>query len=67
MTESDSIVINSSFEEIAEFLGTTYRHLNRTMHELEAKSIIQRENKTIHILDEKALKDLSKNLYIKSI
>jgi CRP-like cAMP-binding protein len=66
MTESDSIVLNSSFEEIAEFLGTTYRHLNRTMHELEAKSIIQRENKTIHILDEKALKDLSKNLYIKS-
>ena len=59
------MILNSSFLEIAQFLGTTYRHLNRTLNELEAKSIIRCENKTIYILDEEKLRDLAKNLYIK--
>jgi len=61
----DYVILNSSFLEIAQFLGTTYRHLNRTLNELEAKSIIRCENKTIYILDEEKLRDLAKNLYIK--
>ncbi len=67
ITDKNFIVLNTSFEEIAQFLGTTYRHLNRTFKELEAKSIIQCENKIIHILNEDELRNLSKNLYIKSL
>lgn len=67
ITDKNYIILNSSFEEIAQFLGTTYRHLNRTFKELESESIIKCENKTIYILDEYRLRELSKNLYIKSL
>ena len=67
ITDKNYIILNTSFEEIAQFLGTTYRHLNRTFKELESKSIIKCENKTIYIVDENRLRELSKNLYIKSL
>lgn len=67
ITDKNSIVLSSSFKEIAQFLGTTYRHLNRTFKELEAEKIIKCENTTIHILDEAKLRELSKNLYMTSI
>ncbi|QUH19244.1 Crp/Fnr family transcriptional regulator [Alkaliphilus sp. B6464] len=67
ITDKNYIILSSSFLEIAQFLGTTYRHLNRTFKELESKSIIKCDNKTIYILDENRLRELSKNLYIKSI
>lgn len=67
LTDKDYIKLNSSFIEIAQFLGTTYRHLNRTFKELEEKSIIRCQDKTIYILDEAKLRKLSKNLYIKSL
>jgi CRP-like cAMP-binding protein len=67
LTDKDYIVLNSSFIEIAQFLGTTYRHLNRTLKELEEKSIIKYKDKTIYVLDEDNLRKLSKNLYIKSL
>ncbi|WP_105618685.1 Crp/Fnr family transcriptional regulator [Vallitalea okinawensis] len=67
LTDKDYILLNSSFHEIAQFLGTTYRHLNRTFNELESKSIIKCENKTVYILDETRLRDLSKNIYMKSL
>lgn len=61
------IILNSSYLEIAEFLGTTYRHLNRTFKELESQGIIKCENKKINILDMKKLNELSKNIYVKSL
>ncbi|MBU5676409.1 cyclic nucleotide-binding domain-containing protein [Alkaliphilus sp. MSJ-5] len=67
ITDKNYIILSSSFLEIAQFLGTTYRHLNRTFKELESKSIIKCDNKTIYILDESRLRELSKNLYIKSL
>ncbi|WP_454053047.1 Crp/Fnr family transcriptional regulator [Clostridium sp. Marseille-Q7071] len=67
ITDKDYIILSSSFIEIAQFLGTTYRHLNRTFKELETEGIIKCENKTIYILDEDRLRELSKNLYIKSL
>lgn len=67
LTDKNYIVLKTSFLEIAQFLGTTYRHLNRTLKELEAKGIIKCENKTIYILDEDKLRELSKNLYIKAL
>lgn len=66
IADKNYIILSSSFKEIAEFLGTTYRHLNRTFKELESKSIIKCDNKTIYILDEHELRELSKNLYKKS-
>lgn len=67
ITDKSNIVLSSSFKEIAQFLGTTYRHLNRTFKELEAEKIIKCENTTIYILDETRLRELSKNLYMTSI
>ena len=67
ITDKDYITLNSTFEEIAQFLGTTYRHLNRTLKELESEAVIKYENKQIYILDEERLRELSKSLYIKSL
>jgi CRP-like cAMP-binding protein len=64
MTEQDQIVIHTTYEEIAQFLGTTYRHLNRTIKELESKSIIRCDDKIIYVLDKKKLRDLAKNILI---
>ena len=61
--DRDYIVLNSSFKEIAQFLGTTYRHLGRTFNELEEKTIIRCDDKKVFILDEDRLRELSKNLY----
>ncbi|HEX9027358.1 MAG TPA: helix-turn-helix domain-containing protein [Clostridium sp.] len=66
ITDKNYVLLNSSFKEIAQFLGTTYRHLSRTFKDLELKSIIKCDNKTIYILDEDRLRELSKNLYIQS-
>lgn len=67
ITDQNYIVLNSSFKEISQFLGTTYRHLSRTLNELESKSIIKCEDKTIYILNEDKLRELSKNLYMQSL
>lgn len=67
ITDQNHIILSSSFNEIAQFLGTTYRHLNRTFKELESRSIIKCENKIIYILDRDRLLELSKNDYIKSL
>lgn len=67
LTNEDCIILNSSYIEIAQFLGTTYRHLNRTFKEMELKSIIKCEDKRIYILDLKKLKELAKNIYIKPV
>lgn len=63
ITDKNYVILSSSFNEIAQFLGTTYRHLNRTFKDLESMSIIKCEHKTIYILDEDKLRELSKNLY----
>ncbi len=67
LTDKSYIILNSSYLEIAQFLGTTYRHLNRTLKEMESKSIIRCDDKKIHILDIEKLKELSKNIYIKAL
>lgn len=61
--KNDTIIINSTFQNISEFLGTTYRHLHRTLKELELKGIIKHESKQITIIDKDKLKELSKNIY----
>lgn len=66
-TEENEFYLKSSYEEIAQFLGTTYRHLNRTFKELEGKGLIRNEGKKISVLDAGGLQKLSKNLYIRSL
>lgn len=56
--------LKDSYEEIAEFLGTTYRHLNRTIHELEADGIIRVDAKKILVLQEVALRDYAKGEFV---
>ncbi len=41
----------SSIKEIADLLGTTYRHLNRVIHSLTQKNIIERNKNSIRILN----------------
>lgn len=65
--DKNYMILDLSFKEIAQFLGTTYRHLNRTFKELETKSIIKCEDKTIYILDKNRLHELSKNTYKESL
>jgi CRP-like cAMP-binding protein len=67
LTDEKCIILNSSYIDIAQFLGTTYRHLNRTLKELESRSIIKCDDKKIYILDIGELRELSKNIYIKPL
>lgn len=67
LTEENSVILNSSYADIAQFLGTTYRHLNRTLKEMEEKAIIKCEDKKIYVLDVDKLRELSKNVYIKPL
>lgn len=67
LTEESFITLESSFNDISQFLGSSYRHLNRTIKELEACGVIKQDNKTIHILNKKQLIVLSKNLYVQSL
>ena len=62
-SEDNTIEFTSSFQEISEFLGTSYKHLNRTLKEMETLNIIKRNGKKIIILDKPKLKSLSKNIY----
>ena len=49
--------------QIAEFLGTSYRHLLRVVKEFELEKIIKRDNKKLVILDKDKLEDLAGDLY----
>lgn len=67
INDKNYIVLNSSLKDLSQFLGTTYRHLNRTITELEEEKIIKWEDKKIVILDEDRLRKLSKNLYLETL
>lgn len=63
MNDKNIATFYSSYQDISELLGTTYRHLNRTLNDLQDMKIIRFHKKTIEILDLDALKALAKNLY----
>lgn len=63
MNDANTAIFYSSYQDISELLGTTYRHLNRTLNDLQNMHIIRFHKKTIEILDLDALKALAKNLY----
>ncbi|SKC85214.1 cyclic nucleotide-binding domain-containing protein [Maledivibacter halophilus] len=49
--------------DIAELLGTSYRHLNRTLNSLCHKGLLKKEKNTIVILDKEGLEKLAGDLY----
>lgn len=59
---SDEVEI-FKLNDIAELLGTSYRHLIRTINSLMDKKIIYRKRNSIKILDRDRLEKLAKDLY----
>ncbi len=56
-------IFNEKLTEVAEVLGTSYRHLIRALNRLIADGIIKKENHKYIILDRKELNYRSKNFY----
>ncbi|MGM9926810.1 MAG: Crp/Fnr family transcriptional regulator [Bacillus sp. (in: firmicutes)] len=52
---------HSSLSDIAEMIGTSYRHLNRVIQKMCSNQVIERVNGKIHILDLEKLKEMAKN------
>ena len=49
--------------DLATFLGTSYRHLNRVIENFESEGIIKKENKQIIILNYEKLESLTGGFY----
>src|SRR6056297_2155394 len=62
-TGDKEIILKDSFKEIAEYLGTTYRHLHRELKELEDDGLIRRNKKMISIENIEKLKELAGDIY----
>lgn len=60
---SKEVILPSSYSNIAEMLGTTYRHLSRTIREMCDEGIIEKFRNKIIILDEKNLQSLAESSY----
>jgi len=59
-----NIVMLKNLQELSDNLGTSYRHLHRTLKELSDSLIIKREKNKITILDKSKLKVLARgNIY----
>lgn len=65
--ESASIVNEITADkatELADLLGTSYRHLVRTINKLTDEGIIRKEKKKFIILDRERLEEISADLYV---
>jgi len=60
----ENIVLNGNFTEISELLGTSYRHLLRTINTLCIKETIRKKNNYYEIIDEMNLRKLASDLYM---
>lgn len=61
--ERNHVVFEGNLSEIAELLGTSYRHLLRTLNILCEQGIIQKNNKYFEILKPDKLETLAGDLY----
>lgn len=57
--EDDKMTIIPNYNDLAELLGSSYRHLNRTFNQLIEKGIISKKGKRITILDKEALTEIA--------
>lgn len=53
---------SATVSDLAELLGTSHRHLNRVIKHLAESGIIERERRTIRVLDVAALEQLSEGV-----
>ncbi len=53
--------VGSSLKDIADMVGTSYRHLNRVIKNLCNEDIISRSNGKLYVKDLERLKDIAKN------
>ena len=59
----ERIIFEENLTEIAELLGTSYRHLLRTLHSLCEKGILKKEGSQFEVVEEKILSSLSGDVY----
>ena len=60
----ENIVLNDNLTEISELLGTSYRHLLRTINTLCINEIIRKKDNYYEIIDEMNLRKLASDLYM---
>ncbi|MBC7959333.1 MAG: helix-turn-helix domain-containing protein, partial [Vallitaleaceae bacterium] len=61
--QTSVFVVQSNYADLAELLGTSYRHLNRTLIAMEEKGILQKKGRQITLLKVAELKQLGKEMY----
>lgn len=54
----------NNMTELADLLGSSYRHLTRTIKQFKEKGIIAKQNREITILDRQQLQGLAKDIYM---
>ncbi|MDF2986693.1 MAG: cyclic nucleotide-binding protein [Eubacterium sp.] len=57
------VTLNENLSELSELLGTSYRHLHRTLNDLCEKGIIKKTGFSYEVLDQAAIKRLAADLY----
>lgn len=64
MTPAKPVIDSTSLVDMADLIGTSYRHLNRVLQQFEQNGWIQKKRGTITLLDRGALlKQASRNIY----
>lgn len=58
-----NIVLVDNYSNLADLLGTSYRHLSRVLNKLVEKEIILKDKNEIKIINKKDLKNISGDLY----
>ncbi len=61
--EGNRVVFNETLTEIAELLGTSYRHLLRTINNLINREVLKKDNYGYEIINEEILRSLAVDLY----
>lgn len=60
---SGELIFEGNITQIAEFLGTSFRHLHRTLQHLCIVKILKKKSTTYTVVDFKRLKELSQDVY----
>jgi CRP/FNR family putative post-exponential-phase nitrogen-starvation transcriptional regulator len=64
-TNHESGLFSQKLTELAEYLGTSYRHLLRTLESLCARNIIEKTDQGYAIKDELKLRAIGNNFFLR--
>ncbi|MBB6479236.1 Crp/Fnr family transcriptional regulator [Spirochaeta isovalerica] len=56
-------IYTDNLTELADLLGTSYRHLTRTIRDFTERGIIEKKNRRIEIRDYRRLKEMAREIY----